>query len=81
MKVATHVVTAQNTHYFAASIELDENALLEVLFKVRLRPSSRSQQAHLLQLGLCLRHDGECDVRVGPVDVEVTAEEVVELIW
>lgn len=27
----THVVSAENAHYFAASVELHENALLEVL--------------------------------------------------
>jgi hypothetical protein len=52
----TYVVSAEDSHHFAASIELDEDALFEVLYRVRFWELSSALFTHLLEFWLCLRH-------------------------
>jgi hypothetical protein len=54
----TYIVSAEDTHDFAASIELYQDALLKVLFEVRERFFESAFSTYLLELWLCLRHSG-----------------------
>ena len=57
-KGVPYIVSSEDAHDLATAIELNENALLEVLVEVRKRQLGSALETHLLEFRLCLRHLG-----------------------
>lgn len=52
----TYIVSAEDTHNLATAVELNQDALLEVLCEVRVGQFRSPWWTHLLEFWLCLRH-------------------------